>query len=735
MKKNKIKLSIIIVYYHGIKSLKRLISSIFKNKINFNFEVIIVNNSKNKDVKESLTRSNKDIIYVKSSNNIGYGGGNNLGVKYSQGEYILILNPDTKLINNSVNELVNFLDRKNDCAIVSPNLIHSNGKLFKKMGSRRLTPLEGIFAISFINKLFPENKISNRYYLKDLNFKKLRKVSAVPGSAFLIRKNVFNKIGGFDENIFMYFEENDIGERVINLGYKIFINPKSEIIHYWYSKKKKSKKLQVIFKKSRFYYFKKHFGIISALTVEVINRINKINIAFFLILILASYLRLYGIDKYLNFGGDNAWYYLSAKDMILNNNFPLLGIPSSVPVLKQGAVWTWILAIFLNIFKFNPIAGGYLSAIFGILSIVLIYIITERIFNSKIALIASVITSFSSYLMINDRMPYVTTPIFTSTLILYLFLILAIRGKKWAYFASGIILSILYQFELAGAFLFLPIITTFIIFRKKLNIRNIVIFISGIFIGLSPFIISDLRKGVFMQTYGFAGWMLTKIIESIFSIVNFNRNTYLDEIPYYLKQFIIPNSYVLSISIIVFLTVIFIKELFVKKIIFKGEYLLLLIWGFLGISAFFIRGSFSVAYFPLLFLPIILILSISLYWMFKNNMRVLYLALLIFALSNILYFKNFNNNLLKSNVFNYPKQLEVSEFIINFVEGKRYSLQYLSSNIQFESSIDNFRYLLWYMGNEPVTLSDNRLILVDNEKYFDIGEPIKSFGNINIYKL
>jgi GT2 family glycosyltransferase len=229
------------------------------------------------------------VKYLKSPKNVGYGGGNNLGAKLAKGEYLFILNPDTKLQPKSLDTLASYLDKHPKVGIVAPNLIDESGKVYIQLGSKALTPLQGIVAHSFINKAFPNNPISRSYWLKDISMDELRDADAVPGSAFLIRKKVFEKVGGYDENIFLYFEETDLGKRVKEAGYKIFINPKAEVMHAWNFVR--SEKLKKYSQESRFYYFKKRYGIFWALIVEAFARFSKkeaIYLGFLLLYILLA---------------------------------------------------------------------------------------------------------------------------------------------------------------------------------------------------------------------------------------------------------------------------------------------------------------------------------------------------------------------------------------------------------------------------------------------------------------
>jgi GT2 family glycosyltransferase len=283
------KVSIILVYYQNIKDLFECLYSIFKNHSKQAVEVIVVNNSTEKEFERKIAVGFPIVKIVNSKVNIGFGAGQNLGVKKAIGEYLFILNPDTKLFDKTIDRLTRYLDCHPNVGIVAPTLVDKNNKKYSIQGTSELNPLTGIVCLSFMNKLFPNNPISRKYWLKDVDRKEIREVDFVQGSAFMIRKRLFNLLGGFDEQFFLYFEDNDLCKRVVDKGKKIAILPKANVMHNWGGSTPKTKKIRKIFNQSRYKYFMKHYGIVWALTVEFFARLSKekaITLFFLLFLIL-----------------------------------------------------------------------------------------------------------------------------------------------------------------------------------------------------------------------------------------------------------------------------------------------------------------------------------------------------------------------------------------------------------------------------------------------------------------
>ena len=410
-KKNNVSVSIIIVHYKARDELFDLLSSIKNSKSHTNYEAIIVDNDEKKSIGIDFLRHFNWVKYVSSEGNIGFGAGNNLGVKHAKGKFLFFLNPDTKVFQNTINNLVNFLLKNKKFGVISPILLDVNLAPYPLQGTLELTPTRAIFALSFINKIFPNNPISRKFWLSTWNRKKTIETDVVPGTAMMIRKDIFEKIGGFDDRFFLFFEENDVCRRVKNSGFKVGILPNAKIVHFWGRSTKKRKDTEKIFSKSRFLYFKKHFGILKALLVESFLRINTTIIFLLAIMGISLFLRVFKLNELMMFIGDQGLFYLPARDMILYGTIPLVGPETSHPWIHHGALWTYVLAIILWLFQFNPLAPAYFIAILGVITIFLFYVTLNSMFDRRTAILGSILYATSPLIVMNARMPYHTSPI------------------------------------------------------------------------------------------------------------------------------------------------------------------------------------------------------------------------------------------------------------------------------------------------------------------------------------
>ncbi len=284
--------SIIIVHYHADEEFFNCLSSIQKYKPKTDFEVIVVDNDEEIRIREELKKKFPWVKYIKSLGNNGFGSGNNLGVKHARGDYLFFLNPDTRVFSGTVDELLDFLKKEKGVGVVAPQLLHPDKTIFEQQGCLKLNVLRGIVVLSFINKLFPKNPVSSAYWQAGWDKNKLKEVDVVPGTAFMIVKKLYEEMQGFDENFFLYFEEFDLCKRIREKGYKLFITPRAKIIHLWgKGGTGETANINIIYKQSRIYYFKKHYGIFNALLVEAFARFGKKQF-FFLVVLLFGVMML-----------------------------------------------------------------------------------------------------------------------------------------------------------------------------------------------------------------------------------------------------------------------------------------------------------------------------------------------------------------------------------------------------------------------------------------------------------
>ncbi len=722
--------SIIIVYYHAKETLFACLNSLKTTK-NPPHEVIVVDNDEKKVIDKEIKKKYPWITYVKSPKNVGFGGGNNLGAKYAKGEYLFFLNPDTLIFPDTIDELSKFLDKNKKCSVVAPLLLDPQENPYPIQGSSILTPLRAIFSLSFLNKLFPHNAIAKEYWQTGWDKTKIKELEVVPGTAFMIRKEVYDEVEGFDEHFFLYFEEYDLCKRIKEKGYLLYINPKAKIIHLWgKGGTNEAKNINKIFKQSRYYYFKKHYGLITALLVDAILSFGKTSLAMSGILLSATVLLFYRLFEFMPFFGDQGWFYLAARDVVLGKSLPLVSIPASHPWLHQGPYWTYMLAFMLWLFHFNPISGSYLTASIGIMSIYLLYVVGKTYFSKNVGIIASFLYAASPLVIITSRTAYHTSPIPFFTLLFLLSLYKWIQGNKYFFPLSVFFLAVLYNFELATATLgiIFVLITLFGIEKKTSWVKKLydkrIIFLSVLayLLPMLPMIIYDFHHG-FPQTLKFVAWIGYHVL-LIFGFPSIHPNlkpmSWSTVILFAFQQyqmFIFAASGIVALSLLIFSFGLFYFRFYqmIRSKKYHPGLLLVGVMMLLLLAGFFATRTTSDAYLPDIF-PLLALLTAVAGEMCLTKYFVPSIAVIVC----IVFLNIFT--LLQHNYFvgiTYKERLLAAKEIIQKADHRQYNLVGEGPGSKFASFTMNYQYLTWFLGH-PVSSSLQKLQFVISETPFGI---------------
>lgn len=251
--------SIIILNYNTSGLVKNCIKSIYKHIGNLEHEIIVIDNDSADKIGEMLKKRFPSVRFYKTGKNLGYGGGNNLGIKKAVGKYLVILNPDTVIIDKTFEKIYNFMDKDSSIGVIGPRLVSPNGETQHTrcrfpdfmMPIYRRTQLKNIKYIK--NKIY-------KYTTRDVPYSKTTDTDWVFGAFLFIRKSAIDVVGMFDEDFFLGFEDADLCKRFWDNNYRVVYFSDTKVIHYPHRFSKKN-----IFNKSVrehilswLKYFKKH---------------------------------------------------------------------------------------------------------------------------------------------------------------------------------------------------------------------------------------------------------------------------------------------------------------------------------------------------------------------------------------------------------------------------------------------------------------------------------------------
>lgn len=225
-------LSIIILNYNVRYFLELCVLSVQNAIQNLDAEIIVVDNNSPDDSCESIKERFPNVILIENKENLGFPKGNNLGVKIAQGEYICILNPDTVVAEDTFEKILAFAKTKNDLGIVGCKLIDGTGNFLPESKRGIPTPFVAFTKIFNLYKIFPGIKSFGKYYASHIKKEETGKVEILVGAFMVLKKDLYQEIGGFDERYFMYGEDIDLSFSALKQGKSNYYFHETTVIHY-----------------------------------------------------------------------------------------------------------------------------------------------------------------------------------------------------------------------------------------------------------------------------------------------------------------------------------------------------------------------------------------------------------------------------------------------------------------------------------------------------------------------
>ena len=260
--------SIIIVNYNSHPTIGSCIDAVYHHVSGIAYEIIVVDNASAPDSVRFIKENYPHVKLIVNNENKGFGAANNIGVQQAAGKYLFFLNPDAILLDNAVLRFYRFLEEERpDAASCGGSLIKENGELTTSYGN--FPSLLQEWSDTGFRRFYPN------YYDKHLRLGRTSGIAVKPfivpfitGADIFIRKNIFQKLGGFDENFFLYYEETDLYYRLQQAGYVSYIIPDVKIIHLEGPSMLKDGELNyqkwAFWEKSKYYYFRKNKGLFAA---------------------------------------------------------------------------------------------------------------------------------------------------------------------------------------------------------------------------------------------------------------------------------------------------------------------------------------------------------------------------------------------------------------------------------------------------------------------------------------
>jgi GT2 family glycosyltransferase len=261
-----IDLSIIIVSWNVAELVAACLNSIVANTadLRLHLEIIVVDSASTDDTIAVLRERFPHVKLLQQSENLGFTRCNNIGLQAAVGRHLMLLNPDTEVIGNALYRMVEYLNQNSNVGVVGPHTLNTDGTT---QSTRRHFPnlLTAFFESTWLQRFAPKSLLEHYYVNDGAGDDSILDVDWMQGSALMIRREVYEQIGGLDEGYVMYSEEMDWCRRAKNAGWRAVYLGTAQIIHHGgKSTEQVVARRHIYFQQSKLRYFRKYHGWLSA---------------------------------------------------------------------------------------------------------------------------------------------------------------------------------------------------------------------------------------------------------------------------------------------------------------------------------------------------------------------------------------------------------------------------------------------------------------------------------------
>ncbi len=344
-------LSVVIVNYNVKYFLEQCLSSVFRSGQGLEMEVFVVDNQSVDGSAQMVRERFPGVRLIENKKNLGFSKANNQAIRLAKGRYILLLNPDTVVEDDTLPRVVEFMESHPDAGALGVKMVDGQGRFLPESKRGLPTPGVAFCKIFGLSALFPRSRFFGKYHLGYLDKNKTHKVDVLSGAFMLLRSEAIEKTGHLDEEFFMYGEDIDLSHRIMKAGYNNYYFPETRIIHYkGESTKKSSVNYVLVFYNAMIIFARKHFSKKNARIFSMLINLAVYFRAF--IALLARFIRRISwpvTDAAVIFGG---FYYLTnywghqvlAPD---SANYP----PQFLLYMVPAYILTWLASVYIS--------GGY----------------------------------------------------------------------------------------------------------------------------------------------------------------------------------------------------------------------------------------------------------------------------------------------------------------------------------------------------------------------------------------
>ena len=264
-------LSVIIVNYNVKFYLEQCLESVRRASKGLQVETFVVDNLSTDGSVAYLRERFPEVTFIENRENVGFARANNQAIRQSKGRYVLLLNPDTFVGEDTLACMVEFMEAHPEAGGAGAYMLNADGTFAPESRRGLPTPFVAFCKMSGLTKLFPKSRLLGRYYMGYLDANEVNEIEAISGACMMLRRGALDKVGLLDEDFFMYGEDIDLSYRVLKGGYKNYFIP-TRMLHYkGESTAKNSYRYAYTFYQAMRLFFRKHYGHYSFIISLPIN--------------------------------------------------------------------------------------------------------------------------------------------------------------------------------------------------------------------------------------------------------------------------------------------------------------------------------------------------------------------------------------------------------------------------------------------------------------------------------
>jgi len=224
-------LSIIIVSWNTRQWLRRCLTSIYAQPWKIDFEVFVIDNASSDGSPQMVRHAFPQVHLIENHQNLGFARACNQGLRRARGRFVVLLNPDTQLLDDAFGDMVAFLDKHPDIGALGPRIVDANGNVDPRCARRLPTLSTELFEKTRLDRRFLHSQLFGRYLMTYWDHNDSRDVEALSGACLMIRREVLDRVGMLDEDFFMYGEDIDWCHRIRQAGWRVYYYSNAQIIH------------------------------------------------------------------------------------------------------------------------------------------------------------------------------------------------------------------------------------------------------------------------------------------------------------------------------------------------------------------------------------------------------------------------------------------------------------------------------------------------------------------------